>query len=36
MGASAAQLMHGRFFAQNKIIAEFFAEEKYNKKFKLG
>lgn len=29
-------LMHGRYFAQNKIIAEFFPEEKYNKKFKLG
>ena len=28
-------LMHGRYFAQNKIIAEFFPEDKYNKKFKL-
>ena len=27
--------MHGRFFAQNKIIAEIFPEDKYNKKFKL-
>jgi len=27
--------MHGRFFAQNKIIAEFQPEDKYNKKFKL-
>jgi len=27
--------MHGRFFAQNKIIAEIVPEEKYNKKFKL-
>ena len=28
--------MHGRFFAQNKIIAELYPEDKYNKKFKLG
>jgi len=28
--------MHGRFFAQNKIIAELHPEDKYNKKFKLA
>lgn len=28
-------VMHGRYFAQNKILAEMIPEDKYNKKFKL-